>query len=173
MNERDLRAVAETYGKIVTSRDRLSAQHRPNALLSTISETVRFANLITGVPRAFREELRFEYDEGALGGELFWLNTKLRLVVHEEPHWIFPEDYDLEPVYHDFACTRLVVWEPAGDTENVAGEVQFYDNGEVLLTGCFGDQMAETLTDLNQVVDVLFEWMVKEFRPRKERIDEY
>ncbi len=169
MNEHDLRAVAESYGKIVVHRDRLGAQRRPHAVLTALAETVRYAGMITNVPKTFRDELRFKYAEDGQSAELHWLNTSLRLVIHEEPHWIFPEDYDLDPLYHDFACTRLVAWERVGETERVAGETVFFDNGEVQLTGCFSDQHVDVLTEYHQLVDQLFEWMLKEFRPRVER----
>jgi PAS domain-containing protein len=169
MDERDLRAIAETYGKIVTSRDRLRAQRRPHAVLTALAETVRYAGMLSNVLRTFRDEVRFEYAEDGRSADLHWLNTSLRLVLHEEPHWIFPEDYDLDLLFHDFACTRLVAWTREGESDRVAGEVLFFDNGEVRLTGCFGEQHVDVLTEYNQVADELFEWMLKEFRPREER----
>lgn len=169
MTESDLRAVAETYGKMAQARDRLRAQRRPHAVLNVLAETVRYAGMLSNVPSTFHTELRLEYAEDGLSAQLHWLGTALRLVVHEEPHWIFPDDYDLDVLYEDFACTRLVAWQPAGETERVAGEILFFDHGEVHLTGCFSDQHAEVLTEYHQIVDELFEWMVKKFRPRVER----
>lgn len=169
MNEGDLRAVADAYGEMAQARDRLRAQRRPNAVLNVLAETVRFSVGLANVPEAFLRELRFEYSNDGLSAQLHWLGTALRLVVHEEPHWISPDDYDLDVLYEDFACTRLVAWQPAGETERVAGEILFFDHGDVHLTGCFSDQHAEVLTEYHQVVDEMFEWMVKKFRPRVER----
>jgi hypothetical protein len=166
MDEKDLRKVADWYGKTSTIITQLRAQRRPHAVLSTIFETIKLANRLSNVPRAFREELTFKYSADGLSAELGWLNATLRLVVHEEPHWIFPVDYELESDYHDFACTRLVAWESSGESEQVAGEILFFDNGEVHLTGCFGNQRIDVLTEAHQVVDQLFEWLLQEFRPR-------
>ena len=169
MNEREIRRIADTYGKMATPRDRLRSQRRPHGVLSSVAETVRFAKQLNMLPLAFREELSFEYAEDGVSAELQWFKATMRLVVHEEPHWIFPEDYDLNPLFHDFACTRLVAWAREGESDRVAGGVLFFDNGEVRLTGCFGEQHVDVLTEYDQVADELFEWMLKEFRPRVER----
>lgn len=60
MNESDLRAVAETYGKIVSHRERPRAQLRRNAVLNVLAETVR----VVGKAGGGREAVRAELDLG-------------------------------------------------------------------------------------------------------------